>query len=152
MQVLTKNHILDEVFVRSVDLSAVEVIKPINKKLFREDRIINDYNQKDLLILLAYVSETLIGFKVGYGMGNKTFYSAKSGILPDYRRNGIATKLLYRMILEVKNLGYRSMIFDTFPSRYPGMKDLGLKEGFTPISEKWNEAYKDTQIRMKLKL
>ncbi|MEX0772609.1 MAG: GNAT family N-acetyltransferase [Balneolales bacterium] len=152
MQVRTKNQLLDDVYVQEVDLSEVEVIKPVNKKLFGEDRIINDFNKKDLIILAAYTEDVITGFKIGYGIGGTTFYSAKSGVLTGYRRNGIATKLLYRMILEVKKRGYKNLVYDTFPSRFPGMMDLGLKEGFKSISEKWNEAYKDTQIRMKLKL
>lgn len=133
-------------------MSAVEVIKPVNKKLFGEVRIINDFNKKDLIILAAYVGDVLAGFKIGYGIENKVFYSAKSGVLPEFRRKGIASKLLYRMILVVKKKGYRELVFDTFPHRFPGMMNLGMKEGFKPQSIKWNEAYADNQIRMMLKL
>ncbi|MEX0928693.1 MAG: GNAT family N-acetyltransferase [Balneolales bacterium] len=147
-----QTHLLDEVLVRSVDLSALEVIKPVNKKLFGEDRIINDLNQRDLLILIAYVGDIPAGFKLGYGLDSSTFYSAKSGVLPEYRREGVASKLLYRMMLEVKKKGYECMVFDTLPKRFPGMINLGLKEGFLPISVEWNSVYDDYQVRLKLKL
>lgn len=152
MQAQSKKQLMDDVFISSVDLSGLEFIEPVNKKLFREKRIINDLDKPDLLILVAYIGDVVAGFKVGYRLNKSMYYSAKSGVLPGYRRNGIATKLLYRMILEVKKMGYQKLVYDTFPSRFPGMKDLGLKEGFKPAWEKWNETYKDSQIRMILEL
>ena len=152
MHVRANTHILDKAFVESIDASAVEVIKPVNKMLFGEDRLINDFQHKDLIILVAYVGEAVAGFKIGYGAGQGMYYSAKSGVLPAFRRRGLATKLLNRMILEVKIRGYGKMAFDTFPARFPGMMALGLKEGFKPVSAKWSPAYKDYQVRLEVKL
>ncbi|MEL7415032.1 MAG: hypothetical protein AAGJ92_03965, partial [Pseudomonadota bacterium] len=39
-----------------------------------------------------------VGFKVGYGESEPTFYSAKGGVLEPYRRRGIAKRLLLRQI------------------------------------------------------
>ncbi|MEX0684416.1 MAG: GNAT family N-acetyltransferase [Balneolales bacterium] len=145
-------HILDKIYLQSIPLSAIEVIKYVNKILFEEDRIINDYNQKDLIILAAYINEVVVGFKIGYGTEDGEYYSAKSGVLPQFRRRGVATKLLYRMILEAKKKGYKKLVFDTFPERFPGMLDLGLKEGFKPDKAEWNSIYNDYKLRMKLDL
>ena len=143
---------IDDIFIESVDSSALEVIKPLNKKLFGEERIINDFNRKDLILLVAYAGNITVGFKIGYGLTRNVYYSAKSGTLTGFRRKGIATKLLNRMMLDTKKMGYKKLIYDTFPNKFPGMMSLGLKEGFRPVSIKWNETYGDYLVRMEREL
>lgn len=44
------------------------------------------------LILIAYDKDQPIGFKVGYERGD-FFYSWMGGVIPEYRRQGVASKL-----------------------------------------------------------
>ncbi|MEX1054655.1 MAG: GNAT family N-acetyltransferase, partial [Rhodothermales bacterium] len=118
------------VSIVKVDLTSLKVIKDLNTTIFREDRIINTFDREDLMILLALVDNVPAGFKIGYRENRFTYYSAKGGVLPEYRRQGLARKMLYFMMAEARVRGYIRFAFDTFPNRDRGMTVLGLNEGF----------------------
>ena len=46
------------------------------------------------LILIAERNNEVCGFKVGYGIDDKIFYSWVGGVMPNYRRAGVAQALL----------------------------------------------------------
>ena len=44
-------------------------------------------------VLVAFVHEELVGFKIGYALDELSFYSWMGGVLPAYRNRGVATLL-----------------------------------------------------------
>ncbi|MEX0747472.1 MAG: GNAT family N-acetyltransferase [Rhodothermales bacterium] len=135
------------VSIVKVDLTSLKVIKDLNTTIFREDRIINTFDREDLMILLALVDNVPAGFKIGYRENRFTYYSAKGGVLPEYRRQGLARKMLYFMMAEARVRGYIRFAFDTFPNRDRGMTVLGLNEGFRVVKSDFNKTYKDWRLR-----
>lgn len=82
-----------------------------------------------LLTILAFEDQNLIGFKIGYPYNENTFYSWIGGVLPTYRRLGIASKLAelqehYAIQSGFKRLRTKSM------NTYKPMMILNLKNGF----------------------
>ena len=138
--------------IEHVGLAALPVIERINETLFQEKRIINRLDRADLTMLLAYIYDIPVGFKVGYGLDRKTFYSAKGGVLEPYRRHGIARLLLYEMMTRARLMGYRRFAFDTFPNRHAGMTILGLTEGFKVVQADFNTVYNDYRLRFEKRL
>lgn len=130
----------------------LDVIAEMNETIFGEERIINTFARDDLMILLATVEGRPAGFKIGYREKDLVFYSAKGGVLEEYRRNGIARRLLFEMIARVTTRGYRRFAFDTFPNRHPGMAVLALQEGFRITRADFNPTYRDYRIRFELDL
>ncbi len=133
--------------IERVGLDRYAEVQALNERVFGEARVIFRLDRRDLILLLAFVGEEAVGYKVGYGEDTRTFYSAKGGVLDRYRRRGIAKALLYRMQDEARRLGYRRFAYDTFPNQHPGMTVLGLAEGFTVTAAGYNSAYKDYRIR-----
>ncbi len=129
----------------------IDRIRAINRELFKEERIINHYHHPDIILITASFHEVIVGFKLGYGRKG-AFYSAKSGVLEGFRRRGIARKMLYRMMSEVKKRGYKRLRFDTFPNKHGGMIILALNEGFKIIDARWNSYYNDFQIGLEVVL
>ena len=121
----------------------LDVIKQLNRVIFREERIINSFDRDDLLMLLALLSNEPVGFKIGYRESKDTFYSAKGGVLAAYRRQGISRRLLYAMSERIQKKGYRFLAYDTFPNMHPGMTVMGLIEGFRVTRADYNPTYKD---------
>jgi GNAT superfamily N-acetyltransferase len=140
------------IHIKRVGLEDLAIIEQLNETLFQERRIINRLDRADLTMLIAYLNENPIGFKVGYGLDPKTFYSAKGGILEPYRRHGVARHLLYVMMDHARDLGYRRFAFDTFPNRHAGMTILGLQEGFRVVQADFNTVYNDYRLRFEKKL
>ncbi|MEI8642381.1 hypothetical protein P4S68_20615 [Pseudoalteromonas sp. Hal099] len=52
-------------------------------------------NNKKALILVAYLEDTLVGFKIGYEQSTTQFYSWLGGVHFKYRRLGIAKSYLF---------------------------------------------------------
>ena len=133
--------------ITAVDLDALDVIRHLNVAIFDEERIINTFDQEDIRTFVAWVEDQAAGFKLGYRLDADTFYSAKGGVLPSFRRRGIARALLHAMIDDVDAAGYTRFVFDTFPNKHPGMTVLALSEDFRLIKAGYSPQYKDYRLR-----
>lgn len=142
----------EDVDIRVVGMDYLDVISRLNETIFREERIINTFDREDLLILMAFVSGTPVGFKIGYKEDRYTFYSAKGGVLPEFRSRGIATLMLRKMCEIVRDWGYRCLAYDSFPNKHPGMTVLGLREGFVVTRADYNTTYSDFRLRFERNL
>jgi GNAT superfamily N-acetyltransferase len=141
-----------DVRIEEVGMEAVPVIRTINVEIFEETRIINRLDRDDLIMLLAYVGEDPVGFKVGYRENSSVFYSAKGGVLPQYRRRGIARWLLYEMMNRAREKGYSYFAFDTLPNLHHGMTVLGLTEGFEVVGASFSDQFDDYILRFEKSL
>ncbi len=138
--------------IRQVGMGRIEVIRELNVAIFDEERIINTFDRDGVLIFLAVVDEGPVGFKLGYELNADKFYSAKGGVLPEYRRQGIAQALLHEMLSAVQARGYTRFLYDTFPNKHPGMTVMGLKEGFEVVKAGYSPQYQDYRLRFELEL
>lgn len=144
--------IAEHATVVEAEPSSLEVIKCLNEAIFDEERIINTFDREDLMILLVTVDDVPVGFKIGYRENRFVYYSAKGGVLPDYRRQGLASKMLYAMMSRARERGYVRFAFDTFPNRHAGMTILGLREGFRVVKADFNKTYKDWRLRLEKRM
>ncbi|MBN8589574.1 MAG: GNAT family N-acetyltransferase [Rhodothermia bacterium] len=126
---------------------SLPIIERMNEVIFGDRHIIARLDREDLTILMAYAENLPVGFKVGYMGNEKVFYSAKGGVLPAYRRNGLARAMLHQMMEIARSRGYRAFVFDTFPNKHPGMTILALSEGFTVINAQHNKTFNDYNLR-----
>lgn len=133
--------------IQHVDMDAFPIVRHLNELIFGDAKVLARMNREDLTILLAYAETEPIGFKIGYMGTERVFYSAKGGVLPEFRRQGVAKLMLYEMMELVRNKGYEKFVFDTFPNKHPGMTILALKEGFRLISTEFNRGYRDYCLR-----
>jgi GNAT superfamily N-acetyltransferase len=138
--------------IRLVGFDALEIVESLNERIFREQRIINQFDRADLVMMLALDGDDPVGFKVGYGESAAVFYSAKGGVLQEYRRRGIARAMLHAMMEQARTSGYSRFAFDTFPNLHAGMTVLGLAEGFRVIAADFNTVYRDYRLRLQKEL
>lgn len=139
---------ISEIRIEYLTKSQLHELDVINRSVFNEDRIINRTDHEFMIILRACLKDITIGFKVGYGRKKGVFYSAKGGVHKDYRRLGIAEKLMDEMMHAATFLGFTEFQYDTFPNLHPGMLILGLTKDFRIIEAKYNAQYKDFQITL----
>ncbi|WP_103019580.1 GNAT family N-acetyltransferase [Salinibacter altiplanensis] len=130
-----------------VGMDRLDAIRRLNVTIFDDAHIIETFERDDLLMLLARSGGTNVGFKLGYRLDEATFYSAKGGVHPGHRRNGIARALLHAMLDLVARRGYERFVYDTFPNKHPGMTVLGLDEGFEVIRAGYSAKYQDYRLR-----
>ena len=138
--------------IREIPLEAIEAVREMNRIIFREERIINTFERDEVMILEASIDGEPVAFKIGYRESRHTFYSAKGGVMPGFRRRGIAVALLGDMMRRVEELGYRRIAFDTFPNLHPGMTILALARGFQLTKSDFNSAYREYRLRFEKRL
>lgn len=86
------------------------------------------------LILMAYDGDKIVGFKVGYERDG-SFYSWMGGVLPTYRRRGIATQLARHQENWARKQGYPTVTFKT-RNQHKNMLLFALRRGFNIIGFK----------------
>ncbi|MEZ4659959.1 MAG: GNAT family N-acetyltransferase [Caldilineaceae bacterium] len=100
---------------------------------FGAARTETDYRQRlghaPHLILVAEVDGALAGYKVGYTQSDDVFYSWLGGVLPAYRRLGLAQQLMEYQEQWVKAQGYLTIEVRS-KNKFPGMLILLLKNGY----------------------
>jgi len=90
------------------------------------------------IILVAYRGDHAAGFKVGYEREGY-FYSWMGGVLPGYRRNGIALALAQEQEAWARKKGYDSVTFKT-RNQHKAMLAFGLSNGFDVVKvEPWED-------------
>ncbi len=140
------------IVIKSVTLDSLPTIRDLNTRIFQEQRIINSLEREDLLMLIAFIGDVPIGFKVGYRENRFTFYSAKGGVLDEYRGRGAARAMLYEMEKISRERGYKKMAYDTFPNLHSGMTVMGLSEGYRVVRADFNSVYRDFRLRFEKRL
>ena len=138
--------------ITEVGLDQLDLIRRLNVDIFDEEHIIKTFERDDLLILVAHSEDTAVGFKLGYQLDPRSFYSAKGGVRAPYRRQGVARALLYAMLDVVQARDYDRFVYDTFPNKHPGMTVMGLDEGFRVIRAGYSPRYQDYRLRFELSL
>lgn len=85
------------------------------------------------LALVAENQEGLLGFKVGYQSETPdAFYSWMGGVLPEFRKHGVADALAEYQEKWARVQGFKSIFFKT-RNRFPAMICFGLSRGFKII-------------------
>lgn len=86
-------------------------------------------NNKKALILVAYLEDTLVGFKIGYEQSTTQFYSWLGGVHLKYRRLGIAKKLLIQQEQWAAEQGYTHIHVKSM-NRFPQMLTMLITNGY----------------------
>ncbi len=98
------------------------------------------------IILTAYSDHKPIGFKIGYKRNNDgSFYSWMGGVLPEYRKSGIAAILADHQETWAKNKGYKTIRLKT-RSKHQAMLSFSLKRGFTITARIPKEPAEESRI------
>lgn len=99
------------------------------------------------LILIARFGDQTVGFKVGYEREG-SFYSWLGGVLPQYRRQGIARQLAAAQEAWAKKKGYDSITFKT-RNQHRAMLIFALNNGFQIVGFREKETVATNRILLR---
>lgn len=95
-----------------------------------EGSFLSKFNSQDnYLLLIAYIEDRPVGFKLGYRIDDNNFYSWLGGVVSDYRRCGVAQSLLDKQHDWCKKMGFKK-IQTKSQNKYKEMISLNIKNGF----------------------
>lgn len=100
---------MDYMYFQGVpDTQTLSGVLELHKHVFEGSELETEKlkEKSNLIVFVAKVHERVIGFKIGYDYGNRTFYSWLGGVHKDYRGKGIAKELMSRQHELVKSMGY----------------------------------------------
>lgn len=89
----------------------------------------NRIKNRPHLALAAFIDNQPAGFKLGYAEDEQTFYSWLGGVVPTYRRMGVAKALIEAQEHWAINAGYKRIKVKSM-NRYPGMLRLLIGTGY----------------------
>lgn len=84
---------------------------------------------KPMLILIARAEGRPVAYKLGYAISDREFYSWLGGVLPEYRRKGIASELRQVQEAWAREQGYHCVRVKSM-NRYPAMLQLLIASGY----------------------
>ena len=100
----------------------------------------------NLHILLARAAEKIVGFKVGYEIEPKLFYSWVGGVSKDFRNRGIAGELMNRQHLWCRRRGFERVRTHT-KNQFKAMLILNIRHNFDIVN-----VYRDKRDELKIVL
>ena len=104
------------------------------------------------LSLIANIGNILVGFKIGYDRyKDGSFYSWMGGVIPEFRRNGVAHHLANFQESWAMKYGYISIRLKT-RKKHKSMIEFSLNRGFLINKEVPNENPNETLIIMEKQL
>lgn len=104
------------------------VLGPMSSRRFREHLA----GRRRKLLLVALDGQRVVGYKFGYQDRPGRFYSWLGGVHPDYRRRGLASRLMRKQHAMLERAGFREVRCHT-RNRFRGMLILSIQHGFDII-------------------
>ncbi len=151
---MQNNHLNFQIKEGSIeDVVFVSLLIPELKHPHSKDVYENRMHGKKHLILIAYVDGKKIGFKVGYDkfQDGKNFYTWMGGVLPAFRKKGIADALAQKQEAWIKNQGYQNVILKT-RNQHQGMLIFAIKNNYKIIEIEPKDDIEEHRILLKKRL
>lgn len=99
------------------------------------------------LLQIALCNGRPAGFKIGYALSDSVFYSWLGGVLPAYRRRGIAQFLLHNQEEWALNHGYHRIEVKT-RNAFPAMLMMLIKSGYQLVELEKTASVVDYRLRL----
>lgn len=111
-----------------------EVFRPGRDHGFFERRFQGRFNP---LLLIAQVQKQPVGFALGFELKPNTFYCWLIGVLPDYRRAGVASQLMEALAAWARDNGYHWIRFECYNHQRPMLR-LAISQGYDIVGIRWD--------------
>jgi ribosomal protein S18 acetylase RimI-like enzyme len=128
----------DELLETIAALDRAIFSEPMSKETFASEL----RTRHNLCVLIAERGPTPVGYKIGYELSPDVFYSFSGGVVPEYRRQGIARALIREQHRIASELGY-SVVRTHTKNKYRDMLVLNIESGFdvTGVNHKSGEKF-----------
>ena len=125
-----------------VGTDELPAIVTLYNQIFRPARDIESFRRRylgryNILQMIAHVKEKPIGFFLGFELKPSTFFAWFYGVLPDFRRQGIASQLMDAAHSWAHQHEYESIRVECHNSHRP-LLHLSIALGYDIIGIRWD--------------
>jgi GNAT superfamily N-acetyltransferase len=118
-----------------------EIVKLFNQ-IFRPARNVEFFSRRylgrhNVLQMVARIEERAVGFFLGFELKPDVFFSWFYGVLPDYRRQGIASQIIEAVHEWAREHDYEAIRFECYNQHRP-MLHLGIALGYDIVGIRWD--------------
>jgi GNAT superfamily N-acetyltransferase len=118
------------------------LIVQLYNQMFRPPRDIEMFRRRyrgryNILQLIARVEKREVGFFLGFELKPTVFFAWFYGVLPDYRRQGIASQLMDAVHSWARQHEYESIRFECHNQHRP-MLHLAIALGYDIVGIRWD--------------
>ena len=118
--------------------------------IFRPGRDLDSFQRRylgrfNILQLMAHVNDRPVGFSLGFELKPGVFFSWFYGVLPEYRRQGIASQLMEAVHSWAKLNDYESIRFECHNQHRP-MLHLAIALEYDIVGIRWDSDRGDNLV------
>jgi GNAT superfamily N-acetyltransferase len=128
-----------------VDLAGPEdlpIISKLYNQIFRPARDVESFHRRfqgryNVLQLIARVDDRPVGFFLGFELKPTVYFAWFYGVLPDFRRQGIASQLMDAVHSWARQNDYESLRFECHNQHRP-MLHLAIEQQYDIVGIRWD--------------
>jgi GNAT superfamily N-acetyltransferase len=133
-----------------VGTAELPLITDLHNQIFRPTRTVESIRRRLLgrynpMLLVANIEGRAVGFATGFELKPTVFFAWLTGVLPDYRRSGVASQLTEAMFGWARERGYESVRMECF-NRHRPILHMAIKLGFNIVGIRWDPGASDNLI------
>ena len=127
-----------------IGVGELELITELYNEVFSPRRDLEFFRNRfrgrhNVSMLVAMLDDRHVGFAVGFELMPTTFFSWIRGVLPDFRRLGIATQLIQAQQAWAIDHHYNMIRFEC-QNQHRAMLHLAITEGYDLVGIRWDTA------------
>lgn len=131
-----------DVIIDLVGPEDLPIISSLYNQIFRPARDIETFKRRfrgryNILMLLAHLQEQPVGFFIGFELKPTVYFAWFYGVLPDFRRQGIASQLMEAVHVWARQNDYESVRFECHNQHRP-MLHLAIALGYDIVGIRWD--------------
>lgn len=111
-----------------------QIFRPAHEAEFFRRRFLGRYNS---LVMLASLDERPVGFFLGFELKPSTYFSWLFGVLPEFRRVGVASQLMDAMHQWVAEHDYSTIRMECQNQHRP-MLHMAIQLGYDVVGIRWD--------------
>jgi len=133
------------------ELLSIDLLLPEFEQKSSKENLAQRLKNRKSLLLIACENDKPIAYKLGYELSSKEFYSWLGGVVPDYRKRGVATKLREAQESWAIENGYSSISVKSM-NQFPAMLQLLIASDYQITGYEDNGTLESSKIKFSKKL
>ena len=118
------------------------LISTLYNQIFRPSRDVDSFRRRfrgryNVLMLVARLADQPVGFFIGFELKPDVFFAWFYGVVPEHRREGIASQLMDAVHSWAKQNDYESVRFECHNQHRP-MLHLAIELGYDIVGMRWD--------------